>query len=53
LPKERVRLALEALVADRWVIGAPGVSGARFKLSERGQDGLKAPRTANVADSEL
>jgi hypothetical protein len=51
LPLDRVRVALDCLVARRCVIGSPQTpGGTMFRLSDNGNDMLKV---ANAAERKL
>ena len=50
LPLDRVRVALECLLARRCVIGSPQTPGTMFRLSDNGNDMLKV---ANAAERKL
>ena len=50
LPLDRVRVALDCLVARRCVISSPQTQGTLFRLSDNGNDMLKV---ANAAEREL
>jgi hypothetical protein len=50
LPVDRVRVALDCLVARRCVIGSPQTPGTMFRLSDTGHDMLKV---ANAAERKL
>jgi hypothetical protein len=50
LPPDRVRVALDCLVARRCVIGSPQTPGTMFRLSDNGNDMLKV---ANAAERKL
>jgi hypothetical protein len=50
LPLDRVRVALDCLVARRCVIGSPQTPGTMFRLSDHGNDMLKV---ANAAERKL
>jgi hypothetical protein len=50
LPLDRVRVALDCLVARRCVIGSPQIPGTMFRLSDNGNDMLKV---ANAAERKL
>jgi len=50
LPLDRVRVALDCLVARRCVIGLSQTPGTMFRLSDNGNDMLKV---ANAAEQKL
>jgi hypothetical protein len=50
LSLDRVRIALDCLVARRCVIGSPQTPGTMFRLSDNGNDMLKI---ANAAERKL
>ena len=50
LPLDRVRVALDCLVARRCVISSPQTPGTLFRLSDNGNDMLKV---ANAAERKL
>jgi hypothetical protein len=50
LSLDRVRVALDCLVARRCVIGSPQTPGTMFRLSDNGNDMLKV---ANAAERKL
>jgi hypothetical protein len=50
LPLDRVRVALNCLVARRCVIGSPQTPGTMFRLSDNGNDMLKV---ANAAERKV
>jgi hypothetical protein len=50
LPLDRIRIALDWLVARRCVMGSPQTPGALFRLTDSGNDMVKE---ANAAERQL